>query len=144
MDKCTAAIGKKPGDPKEIVAVDNWKEYTNTRAAIKTVGSSLYKGQLRPFTVIEIHQFIALYILQGMSPSPQIKMKFNPQAIDKINGNDMCYQVFGRDASCHHKMFKNLFSIQNPLKHVSSRKSHPNFKVDPFNGGLLNGEIHQH
>jgi len=59
-------------------------------------------------------------------------MKFNPQAVDKINGNDMCYQNFGRDVSRCHNMFKNLFTIQNPLKFVSSRKSHPNFKVDPF------------
>jgi hypothetical protein len=59
-------------------------------------------------------------------------MKFKPQAAGKINGNDMCYQIFGRDASCCHKMFKDLFTIQNPLKHVPSRKSHPNFKVDPF------------
>jgi hypothetical protein len=79
------------GNPKEIVTVDDWKEYTNTRAAIKTIGSSFYKGQCKPFTAIEIRQFIALYILQGLSPSPQIKMKFKPQAADKINGNDMCY-----------------------------------------------------
>jgi hypothetical protein len=63
-------------------------------------------GQFKPFTVIEIRQFLALYILQGLSPSPQIKMKFKPQAADKINGNDMCSQVFGRDASCRHKMFQ--------------------------------------
>jgi len=125
-------LEKKTGDPKEIVTIDDWKEYTNTRAAIKTVGSSLYKGQFKPFTAIEIRQFIALYILQGLSPSPQIKMKFNPQAVDKINGNDMCSRIFGRDASRRHKMFKHLFTIQNPLKHIPSRKSHPNFKVDPF------------
>jgi len=118
---------KKTGDPKEIVTINDWKEYTNTRAAIKTVGSSLYKGQFKPFTAIEIRQFIALYILQGLSPSPQIKMKFNPQAVDKINGKDMCSRIFGRDASRRHKMFKHLFTIQNPLKHIPSRKSHPNF-----------------
>jgi hypothetical protein len=45
--------------------------------------------------------------------------------------SDMCYQVFGRDrdASHCHKMLKKLFTIQNPLKHISSRKSHPTFKV---------------
>ncbi len=112
-------LGKKAGDPKEIVAVDDWKEYTNTRAAIKTIGSSNYKGQFKPFTAIEIHQFISLYILQGLSPSPQIKMKFKPQAADKINGNGMCYQDFGRDASRCDKMFKKF------VHHSESFEAHP-------------------
>jgi hypothetical protein len=85
-------LQRKPCDRKEMVTIDDWKEYTNTRGAIKAVGSTHYKGKFEPFTAIEIRQFLALYVLQGLSPSPQIKMmKFKPQSIDKINGNDMCY-----------------------------------------------------
>jgi hypothetical protein len=125
-------LQRKSGDRKDMVTIDDWKEYTNTRGAIKAVGPTLYKGKFEPFTVIEIHQFLALYILQGLSPSPQIKMKFKPQFIDKINGNDMCYQVFGHDASRRHKIFKHIFAIQSPLKHIPSRKTS---KLIPFSYG---------
>jgi hypothetical protein len=46
MDKCAASIEKKAGDPKENVTVDDWKEYPDTRAAIKTIGSSFTRGNL--------------------------------------------------------------------------------------------------
>jgi hypothetical protein len=57
-------------------------------------GSSIYSGEFKPFTPQELRRFIALYILQGLSPSPQVKMKFAPQAMDKINGSHMCFGLF--------------------------------------------------
>ena len=32
-----------------------------------------------PFSYAEIEQFIGLYILQGLNPSPQVEMKFVSQ-----------------------------------------------------------------
>ncbi len=50
----------------------------------------------KPFSLVEVRQFIAFYILQGLSPSSQIKMKFVPQHEDPINGSNICFKVFGR------------------------------------------------
>jgi len=70
--------------------------------------------------------------LQGLCPSPTVKMKFKPQSIDAINGSDLCSSVFNENAEKRHKQFKSFLAAQNPLLHVPSKTSHPNWKVDPF------------
>jgi hypothetical protein len=125
-------LKKKIGDLPCTVSIDEWTSYTNLRAILMNAGSCIYSGQFKPFTPLEIRSFLALYILQGLSPSPQIKMKFVPQALDPINGSDMCFRVFGRNTSKRHKEFKAFFTIQDPRKIVPPRTTHPNFKIDPF------------
>ena len=49
------------------------------------------------FSSQEIERLIALNILQGLNPSPQVGMKFNSQETDPVQGNDLCYHVFGCD-----------------------------------------------
>jgi len=115
-----------------VVSIDEWTTYTNLRAVLMNAGSTFYSKGFTPFTPQEIRNYLALYILQGLSPSPQVKMKFVPQSVDKINGNDMCFRVFGRNASKRDKEFKTFFTIQDPRKIVPPRSSHPNFKIDPF------------
>jgi hypothetical protein len=78
----------------------------------------------KPLSPVKVRQFIALFILQGLSPSLQMKIKFVPQHEDPINGSNICFKVF--------KMFDSFFACQYPLKPVPSKKNHPNFKVDPF------------
>ena len=81
------------------MSIDEWTTYINLRAVLMNAGSTFYSVGFTPFTPHEIRSFLALHILQGLSPSPQIKMKFVPQSVDKISGNDMCSRVFGRNAS---------------------------------------------
>jgi hypothetical protein len=116
------------------VTIEEWTTYTNQRAILMKAGSTLYhqKSSFTPFTPQEIRNYLALYIFQGLSPSPQIKMKLASQSFDAINGNEMCFNVFGRNASKHHKAFKAFFTIQDHRKIVPPRTTHPNFKVDPF------------
>ena len=45
----------------------------------------------KPFTSKELMKHIGVYFLQGVSPSPQVEMKFNCQATNPCNGNDMVY-----------------------------------------------------
>ena len=52
----------------------------------------------KPFSYQEKERFIALYILQGLNPSPQVEMNFNSQETDPVQGNDLCCHVFGCDA----------------------------------------------
>jgi hypothetical protein len=114
------------------VTIDEWATCTNLKAILMNAGATFYQGSFKPFTPLEIRWFLALYILQGLSPSPQIKMKFLPQSVDRINGNDMCCHVFGPNAAKRHKEFKAFFTVQDPRKKVPPRVMHPNFKIDPF------------
>ena len=47
-----------------------------------------------------------------------------------MNGNDLCHEVFGKNAEKRHKHFKAFFAVQDPRK--PNKMTHPNFKVDPF------------
>jgi hypothetical protein len=71
-----------------------------------------------------------LYLLNGLSPSPQIKMKFKSQVEDPINGSDICHRIFGKNAEKRHKHFKASFSCQDPMLSTPPRKMHPNHKID--------------
>ena len=59
-------------------------------------------------------------------------MKFNCQATDPFNGNDMVYKSLGPNATRRHRHFKCFFAIQDPRLQVPTRKTHPNWKVGPL------------
>jgi hypothetical protein len=46
------------------------------------------------FSPKDIKNFLGLYLLNGLNPSPQLKQKFKVQHEDLINGSDLCNQVF--------------------------------------------------
>ena len=110
-----------------------WANYTNKKALMLGAGvpGGIYPT-FKPFSYQEIERFIAIYILQGLNPSPQVEMKFNSQETDPVQGNDLCYRVFGCDAVRRHKQFKAFFCVQDPMKVAPSRKERPTYKVDPF------------
>ncbi len=124
---------RKPSDPRSTVCLADWTTYTNTKALLLNAGQPGYLyPEWIPFSVSEVKKFIGLYIFQGLSPSPQLKMKFKPQSIDPINGSDLCWSLFGANAEKRHKHFKCFFSVQNPLLPTPSKATHPNWKIDPF------------
>ena len=75
---------------------------------------------------------IGIYILNGLCPSPQVEMKFYSQERNPTNGNDMCNWVFGTCAGRRHKEFEDFLAIQYPVKPVTLRNTHPNWKVQPI------------
>ena len=88
---------RKPTDPWMMVTIADWCSHTNNHALLAKTGihGHIYP-KCHPFTPMEVKQFVALYILQGLSPSLQVKMKFMPHHKDPVNGNDLCYKVFGK------------------------------------------------
>ena len=110
-----------------------WTTYTNLQAELMDAGQV---GGLYPtftkFTTEEIEMYIFLYVLQGLSPSPRIEMKFTPQFHDPVNGNDLISSLFGMNSISRFKQFKSFFALQDPRILPPSQKTHPNFKVDPF------------
>lgn len=111
--------------------VGNWCKYMNQKAMYSNAGKggTVYRDFV-PFTVEEMMKHIGIYILNGVSPSPQVEMKMSPQEQDEFNGNDMVYMALGKNAMRRHKHFKCFFAVQDPNKPIPSRKTHPNWKCE--------------
>jgi hypothetical protein len=58
------------------VSICQFTAFANMRAVLMNTGMAQYYKSFKPFTPYEYKQFIALYILQGLCPSPRISMKF--------------------------------------------------------------------
>ena len=129
-----------------------WANFLNVKAAL--MGAGVHGGMypdFKPFSYEDIEKHLALYILQGLNPSPQVERQFASPASDPVQGNDICFCVFGSNAirdpvqgndicfcvfgsnaiRCH-RHFKAFFCIQDPTKKTPCRKEHPTYKVAPF------------
>ena len=91
---------------------------------------------IKDFIAIEICQHASFYILNDLSPSPCLEMKFNTQVlqqvVDQINGNDFIVTTLSQNSIGSrqpHAMFKAFSSIQNPLVDSPPRVKYPNWKV---------------
>ena len=98
---------------------------------ISGAGKTFYK-EFKPFTAHELRQHFGLYIMHGLNPSPRVEMKFKPQRVDAIHGNDYCYHNFGPNAERRHQNFKAFLTTQDPLIQPPERKKYPNWKVRPL------------
>jgi Transposase IS4 len=82
--------------------------------------------------VDEVQQHIGLYIWNGLSPSPRLEMKLQPQHYDPINGNDYIHRHMGPNSVRRHKHFRAFFACQDPRIDPPNRKKVPLFKVAPL------------
>jgi hypothetical protein len=105
---------------------------TNMRAQRAFVGEATYRDQFTDlFTVKEIRQFLGLYVLNGLSPSPSLEKKFERN--DMANFNPFVNaNVGGANPQKRLKIFKAYFGCQDPDKEVPARKDSPLFKVLPI------------
>ena len=68
--------------------------------------------------------------MNGLSPSPQVEMKFSSQAHDPVKGNDLIHSALGSNATSWHREFKKFFCVRDPCMVTLTKTTHPNFKVD--------------
>ena len=110
---------------------EKWTTYTNLKAVLANAdqASSIYSN-FKPFVVDEIERFIGLFIFHGLSSSPWIDIKFNPQSMDPINRNDFVSKCFSTNALQRYKHFKYFFTLADSRKPNLSKAVHPNYKVD--------------
>ena len=88
-----------PPHPNTPYWMHRWANFTNKEVVM--LGAGVQSGvylTFKVFSYLEIKRFIGLYILQGLNPSPQVEMKFSSQASDPVQGNDLCFRMFGHDA----------------------------------------------
>ena len=123
--------GKNPQNVNTQFWTHKWAFWTNQKAISCSAGvpGGVYPS-FTPFSYLEIERFLGLYILQGLNPSPQVEMKFNSQQVDPVQGNDLCYRIFGANAVVRYKQFKAFFCVQDPSKIPPNRKERPMYKVD--------------
>ena len=115
--------------------IENLLTWTNMRAWLDNAALGGKYSDFKNFTVDDIMKHIGLYLFQGLSPSPQVDMKFHPQGQDPVNGNDFICASFGGNVSAskrRHRHFKSFFTSCNPRRPIPSRTTHPNWKVHPF------------
>ena len=120
----------------QVFSIENCLAWTNMKAMMENAGSlgGKYKD-FENFTLPELMRHIGLYLVQALSPSPQVEMKFNSQKDDPVNGNDLSHSSFGSvtwKSEKRHRHFKCFFSSQNPTIPPPSRETHPNWKVHPL------------
>lgn len=92
--------------------VGSWTINTNFKAIILLSNAEQHKqkyADIKNFTVAEIKQHLALYVFNGLLPSPQVEMKLQRNAKNVVNGNDFIFNSFGQ-----HRHFKAFFSLLAP------------------------------
>ncbi len=111
--------------------IADWCSFTNLKATLCNAGQRGYAyPDWAPFTVEEIERHVGIYFLNGLSPSPQLEMKFSNQYEDPVNGSDLCNRIFGGSKGLRrHKMFKAFFCLNDPKKEVPKRSDDPNYKI---------------
>ena len=110
-------------------------QFTNMKAELDCAGNNNQDGlgyKFVNFTPSEIEQHLALYIIQGLNPSPQLAMKAKPNSMEPLQGNDLISSKLGSNFERRHRQFRRYFACQHPYKPVPPVSTHPNWKVDPF------------
>eukprot|EP00957_Ditylum_brightwellii_P188662 14361833-Ditylum_brightwellii.AAC.1 len=72
----------------QAFSVSEWASFLNINAYLQNVGSTMY-GAFTLFTPEWVEKHISFYIINRLSPLPQVEMKFSTQQHVPIDGNDM-------------------------------------------------------
>ena len=93
--------------------MSTWTTFTNLKAGFQHAGKrgGPYEGEWKDFEPFELKKYIGVYILQGLSPSPQVKQKIRTQAEDEVNGCDFINCCLGPGAERQHNIFGWFFAV---------------------------------
>ena len=118
---------------KEQPSFELFTRWTNLKANLVGAGEGgTCYPDWQPFTARELRQHLGLYIFNGLSPSPQVELKFKPHAENPVHGNDFIYHSFGPNALRRHRHFKTFLAMQDPAIKIPCRTKYPNWKVRPL------------
>ena len=122
------------GDRVSKFSVANWCSYTNTKASIVNAGEPghIFSGKYKPFSIRGFFQMIGVYIVDGLSPTPELTRKMQPQSKERTHGNDFIAQHIGTGYQQMYCTFQNFFACQDPLTTPPPAQECPNYKVDEF------------
>ena len=115
-----------------FVSMECLARNTNMRANLAFAGEALHNDNTwaGPFSVKEIRQHLGLLVLNGLSPSPSMEMKFDKS--DVANYNPYVAANFGTNPVRRLRQFRGFFTCQDPMKPAPPRTRSPLFKVLPM------------
>ena len=127
------------GDRVSKFSVANWCSYTNTKASIVNAGEPghVFAGKYEAFSVRRSFQMIGVYIIDGLSPTPELARKMQPQSKERTHGNDFIAQHIGPGYQQMYRTFRHFFACPDPLTNPPPAHECPNYKVDEFHRWLL-------
>ena len=73
---------------------------------------------------------IGVYIIDGLSPTPELTQKMQPQSKERTHGNDFIAQHIGTGYQQMYRTFRHFFACQDPLTNPPPAHECPNYKVD--------------
>ena len=83
-------------DKNGVTSIADFTSFIKKKSYLYNIGSGgTQYPDFKEFSVDEIMQHLGAYILNGLSPSPQVEMKFDSKKNNPTNGSDFCYNVFG-------------------------------------------------
>ena len=75
-------------DKNGVTPISDFTSITNKKAYLYNAGSGgTQYPDFKEFSTDEIMQHLGVYILNGLSPSPQVEMKFDSQKNNPMNGS---------------------------------------------------------
>lgn len=116
-------------------SMENVLSWTNTKAQMQNAGLGGKYPDFKFFSIDELLRHFGLYLFQGLSPSPQVEMKFSSTKEDPVNGSDFIFNAFGcksGHARRRHKHFKAFMTCVNPTIQPPDRDLNPNWKIHPL------------
>ena len=82
-------------DKNGVTSIADFTSFTNKKAYLYNAGSGGTQYlDFKELSVDEIMQHLGVYILNGISPSPQVEMNFDSQKNNPTDGSNFCYNVF--------------------------------------------------
>ena len=96
----------------------------------------IFAGKYKPFSVRRTFQMIGVYIIDGLSPTPELTRKMKPQSKERTHGNDFIAQHIGPGYQQMYRTFRHFFACQDPLTNPPPAHECPNYKVDEFHRWL--------
>jgi hypothetical protein len=126
----------KKQDHKTQFTLEKVLSWTNFRARVlESAGLGGKYADFTDFSLKEMKQHMGLCLFQGLSPSPQVEMKFASSAQDPVNGSDFIHNAFGGNtgkSTRRHRHFKCFLTSVNPRVEPPSRDHFPNWKLHPL------------
>ena len=111
------------------LSISDLVQWTNLKAMVSNAGTDECYKDFTQFTPKEVKQHLGLYILNGLSPSPNMDLKFDRDDAANYN-NFVCTNV--RNGVRRHRMFRAFFACQDPRKNVPAGAASPLFKLLPL------------
>jgi hypothetical protein len=118
---------EKDGNSDPFISMESMAKHTNTRAEQAFAGESTYQEWHGRCSVKELRQYLGLYLLNGLSPSPSLEKKFDKD--NKANYNPFCDDNIGPNPLRRLRQFRLFFGCQDPMKPVPEKSVSPLFKV---------------